>query len=368
LQDGDEGFPVALRIYFPGLAPGRKLHVLSWAAFADDARITSSTTVHFGRELADVFRREWRVSPTMTDCDVVVYPYDYRDGPETAQVAAEARKAGKPCLFLSGDETLPPSQLAYGTLYRNSIFKRLPHERTLPVFILDAWEECGGAPAAAVLPWEPVPRIGFCGYTGTRVSRMAYRTLGSLASGFAGFSPLAARIATAKQKAEGLEFRAAVLDAMQRDNRLRCEFIPRAQYLGYAPLAAFTKDHPLSAERRVFLANLFACPYNLTLRGKGNHSVRFYEILSAGRIPLFVNTNCVLPLEQEIDWRTHLLWVEDSDLPCIGEKILFAHNRNDADAFQEMQARNRRMWQERLRPEPFFRHVLETLAKGGVAP
>lgn len=96
--------------------------------------------------------------------------------------------------------------------------------------------------------------------------------------------------------------------------------------------------------------------------------MRFFEILSAGRIPLFINTGCVLPLESEIDWRRQTVWVEDRDLANIGQRLAEFHAATSPEAFLDLQQANRRIWLERLQPEPYFRHVLETVARGQPAP
>lgn len=340
---------MSVRIHFAGLVPGRPLAHLAWAAFAHDERLAGTTTVHFGRELADAFTKHWQVATSTADCDVVVYPHAYEDGPETAAAADAARTAGKPCLFFGIDENLPPSRLHYGWLYRSSIFERLPHERAMPVFINDPTTE-SGAGSTDPLPKSARPKVGFCGYVGTAISRLAFRLLG------------------AGQKADGLAIRAGVLSALRRDRRIDCDFLARATYLGHATISAFDRNHPLVDARDAFLANLFRCPYNIAIRGKGNHSVRFYEILAAGRIPLFVNTNCVLPLEREIDWKAHTLWVEDTDLRQLGSRVVAGHDRRSPEDFLRLQSANRNLWQERLTPEPFFAHVLDTVAAGKAAP
>lgn len=338
-----------VRIHFAGLVPGRPLAILAWAAFANDPQLAGDTKYHFGRELAAVFGNHWAVTATAADCDVVVYAHDYEPGTAVERVAAEARAAGKPLLYFSRNENLPPSRLTYGTLYRSSIFERRPHERTWPSFIVDVREEAGpGHPEA--IPKEAAPRVGFCGFVGTSWSRLGYRLLGQ------------------RQKVDGLTLRARTLAALQDSPRVNCDFIARSGYLGAAPLAAFEKDHPLATEREVFLDNLVRCPYGLALRGKGNHSVRFYEILSAGRIPLFVNTGCVLPLEADIDWKRQTVWVEDRDLPRIGDSLADFHDAISPEAFFALQRENRRIWLDRLRPEPYFRHVLDTVARGDPAP
>jgi hypothetical protein len=257
--------------------------------------------------------------------------------------------AGKPCLFFSQDERIPPSRLGYGTLIRSSIFEKLPHERAHPVFILDIKEETGGA-YPEVIAKGARPEVGFCGYVGTPLSRLGLRILG------------------ARAKVDGLAFRAKVLGAMRRDQGVDCRFIARGTYLGAAPLSAFRRDHPLADQRQAFLANLMESPYALAMRGKGNHSVRFYEILSAGRIPVFVNTACVLPLESEIDWKKYSVWVEESELPRIGRHLREFHDRIGAEEFVDLQSRIRSLWLERLRPEPYFKHVLEVVASGSPFP
>ena len=65
--------------------------------------------------------------------------------------------------------------------------------------------------------------------------------------------------------------------------------------------------------------NLRSATYALCIRGAGNFSARFYEALSFGRVPLFVDTRCVLPLEDDIDWRHHCVWVDRSDVGRIGD-------------------------------------------------
>ena len=90
------------------------------------------------------------------------------------------------------------------------------------------------------------------------------------------------------------------------------------------------------------------------MRGKGNYSYRFYETLAAGRIPVFVNTDSPLPLPDMVDWKAHCVWVEHDEVENIGEKILMFHESLSASEFEEIQVRNRRLWQSLLTPERFF--------------
>ena len=42
--------------------------------------------------------------------------------------------------------------------------------------------------------------------------------------------------------------------------------------------------------------------FNICNRGNGNFSMRFYQTLSCGRIPILLNTDMRLPFEEEIKW------------------------------------------------------------------
>ena len=55
--------------------------------------------------------------------------------------------------------------------------------------------------------------------------------------------------------------------------------------------------------------NMLSSPFTLCVRGNGNFSVRFYETLALGRIPVLFNTDCVLPLDQYINWSKHCIFL-----------------------------------------------------------
>ena len=107
--------------------------------------------------------------------------------------------------------------------------------------------------------------------------------------------------------------------------------------------------------RGEFVANLLDCDYALCVRGMGNFSYRFYEALCCGRIPVIVDTDGVLPFDEEIDWRAYAVWVRPEDIEHIGERIAEFHAAiSPDDAFQALQRRCRRLWEERLSPPGFF--------------
>ena len=92
----------------------------------------------------------------------------------------------------------------------------------------------------------------------------------------------------------------------------------------------------------------------LCARGAGNFSYRLYETLSCGRIPVFVDTDCVLPYDFLVDWREHCIWIDEGEIDRAGERVAEFHEGLTEKAFADLQRSCRRFWEEYIRPEGFF--------------
>jgi hypothetical protein len=233
-----------------------------------------------------------------------------------------------------------PVSLPHGTIYRHSMFTntQLPCEQAWPPFCSDPLK---GINANFVpRPKQERASIGFCGYVSTSWKRMAYSLLGR------------------REKALGLIMRAKSMRALSACGKLQTQFIRRSAFWGgqFGSPELETKRH--HHVRQQFLDNLMGNDYTLCIRGAGNFSYRFYETIAAGRIPLFINTRCVLPFEQEIDWRKHCVWVEEEDLHRCGEILADYHAGLTAARFAEIQTSNRQLWLDRLCPLGFYKQVL----------
>ncbi|MBD2429779.1 MULTISPECIES: exostosin domain-containing protein [Fischerella] len=106
--------------------------------------------------------------------------------------------------------------------------------------------------------------------------------------------------------------------------------------------------------RLEYVQNMVESNYILCCRGRGNFSLRFYETLCCGRIPIFVDTDCVLPYDFKIDWKKYCVWVDSKDLPQIAEKVAEFHNNLSPEQFVELQYDCRQMWKDWLSYEGFF--------------
>jgi len=106
-----------------------------------------------------------------------------------------------------------------------------------------------------------------------------------------------------------------------------------------------------------FVNNVFNNQYNICVSGHGNYSFRLYEILSAGRIPVFINTDCVLPFEEFIDWKKHVVWIEEKDADKADQFIIKFHQTISPNDFLQLQKNNRSLWEKYFSKEGFYQSL-----------
>ena len=198
--------------------------------------------------------------------------------------------------------------------------------------------------------WKPrkkseKPTISFCGYVASFPKRHIYRLLGRL------------------DKVAGHDVRYRTLRLLETSPLVNTKFVRRNAYWGGA--LKFRND-PLKVEtiREQYWNNLLESDYVVCVRGAGNFSYRFYEALSAGRIPLLIDTDCVLPLEGEIDWKQHCLIVPESELRRVATRILDHFHSLSSEAFEALQVANRELMFSNLLPVPFIRKAIRTNCAG----
>ena len=95
--------------------------------------------------------------------------------------------------------------------------------------------------------------------------------------------------------------------------------------------------------------------YVICVRGAGNFSVRFYETLAMGRIPIFINTDCLLPLSNSVNWKNHVVWIEQNELNTMDSKIVEFHKTLSSEKLKKLQEANRTLWEESLTLGGFFK-------------
>ena len=105
--------------------------------------------------------------------------------------------------------------------------------------------------------------------------------------------------------------------------------------------------------------------YTLSIRGGGNFSLRFFEALALGRIPVFIDTDCLLPFHDRIDWQHFVPWIDARDLDDAPEILAAFHARMTNEGFHEHQRACRQLWLDRLSPDGFYRQFAHSAARRG---
>ena len=265
-----------------------------------------------------------------------------------AEAAAEKKAL---CAFFVHDDAARRVPLDNCLVFRPSLLRstRLPNEFALPAWIIDDLDIAFGG-EVPLRAKTATPTVGFCGYTPHPVNTAPRGAKELLRSAVRMLRPRPA----AGAAPEGFEARTAALNSLSRSKRLRCEFVIRTLWWNGAVTREGINDALARESRELFLANMLGSDYMLCARGVGNYSYRFYETLCCGRIPVFIDTDCVLPFEEWIDWKRYCVWVEEKDLPHIEDLVLDFHSRLTPRRFQELQRECRQLWVEWLSPQGFF--------------
>ena len=151
--------------------------------------------------------------------------------------------------------------------------------------------------------------------------------------------------------------RSRAMKALHSHDGVDTNFIIRNQYR-----AGASGEADRTRTQAEFDDNLRTSTYALCVRGTGNFSARFYEALSFGRVPLFVDTDCVLPFEDEIDWKSRTVWVPADELSSIGERLVAEHPHVLTDHGRSQPAL-RKLWEDRLTQEGFYAHLPEAVRR-----
>jgi hypothetical protein len=151
--------------------------------------------------------------------------------------------------------------------------------------------------------------------------------------------------------------RMKILRILAADSRLQANFIIRDRYRG--GLQGADANNPQAKAKLEFVENSWENDYTLCVRGVGNFSARLYETFCLGRVPIIVNTDCVLPYDFKINYRDYGLWIEENEVAQLPQKLLDFHSRLSPAAFLDLQHRCRQLWEDYLSGDGFYRHFAE---------
>jgi len=295
----------------------------------------------------------------LESCDVAVVPMDWthiRGGhswhatPEkevllrVMEFARVAAAANKPVVvFFCGERSHEAIAIDNAFVFRCSIYRSSMTERdfAIPQVLLpdirSEFEERNFSPRIKAVN----PTVGFCGFVRSvtlaeRLKTVAYKLYTRVKLGVADVSQY-----------KGLELRQKCVETLRRSNRVKPNFMLRSNsvYLGKDQ-----NDESIKRARREFIDTLIGSDYQLCVRGSANYSHRIWETLCTGRVPLFLDTDCVLPFEEHINWSDILLNCDVNDLDNLPDLVAEFHNSCSEEDFMSRQLRCREVWEKVATP------------------
>ena len=114
-------------------------------------------------------------------------------------------------------------------------------------------------------------------------------------------------------------YRKKTIDVIKREKRVKFNFIKREKWLWI-----YEKD----VLRTEYIDNLINSDFPLVIRWFWNFSFRLSEVMSLWKIPLFIDTDCKLPFENEINYKDLFIWVPYKDVENFYDYINKYLNKN----------------------------------------
>ncbi len=193
------------------------------------------------------------------------------------------------------------------------------------------------------------PIVGFCGWAGFESPTRALREYLKL------FILNLKSLWNLNYKAHkrGLMFRREAIKFLGLSALVLTNFIIRKSFSGNEKTIELDPEQA----RMEYIKNIKDSDFSLAIKGDGNFSIRFYEILSLGRIPIFVDTDSVLPLENIVRYDEFMVRVNYKNIKNIDKVISDFYKNLSSEDFIIMQKNAREAFDSYLRIDKYFDYV-----------
>lgn len=292
--------------------------------------------------------------------DYLFLPYNYwllkRDEPRLIDAyAQEARKLKKPLLIDAVSDKIEKIPIPNSVVLRYSYYRSQLKESdiVIPVYAEDlllshkegklVFREKKEKPSVGFAGWSS---LTFFKYPKTYIKDLPFFLIGFFTSRFDLYR-------------KGVLLREKTLNMLERSPLIETHFMRRGSFSGNLKTAEKNAD----ILRREFVENIVHSDYTLCIRGDANQSTRFFEALSLGRIPIFVDTDIALPLTDIINYRDFCVFVNYRELKNIDKIIHKFHRSVSPEKFKNMQKNARETFEKYLRVDSYTKYLMNILKK-----
>lgn len=300
---------------------------------------------------------------SIEECDACLLPifYDVIDNQakfekDIAEFIAKVEQSGKKILIFVGHDVLEINIPVKNSIIFNSAISKSKQTKNVhpwPHFFEDFLEKYNNGKLNPRNK-DAKPIVGFCGYAPPLNIKMGREKIVGIAKLLANYAGLLQRYPDRISHS----YRARAIIGLQKAKNVTTNFRLKSNF-AFGPTGMNTGNTVESNQefRNKFFENIVDSDYTLCVRGLGNNSVRFFETMCCGRIPVFVNTDSTLPFDDLIDWKKLCVWVEEKDIDRIGDIVAEFHSKISEEDFIELQKELRRIWEEYLTPTGFFKRL-----------
>lgn len=289
---------------------------------------------------------------TPEESDYILLPHNYsslkgRMRYIKEQVALAKKLKKKLIIFWHGDSDAPV-QLENTIVFRTSQYgySQQVNEVMMPAYAEDLL--VGDLQVRAKHKGKPI--VGFCGWADYKNTK---NRIGTIIKN----SVINVLCASGNQNIgshkKGITLRMQAIDLLKKSDAVESNFIIRSSYSGNVK----TIKTDVEKTRKEYVHNMINSDYALIVKGDGNYSYRFYEALSLGRIPVLLDTDCILPLEDVIDYDTCVLRVDYKNLLELSAIIAGHYQSLTSEEFIGMQKVARKVFEQYLSTNSYFRYI-----------
>ncbi len=299
----------------------------------------------------------------VNEADFVLFPHDFyyfmigrisKEYLDEHILFAQKHKK-KLLIFDLSDLTEKEIDVPYSIVFRIAGYRhrQKKNEIIMPTFVEDLSEH-------QEITWRrksEKPIVGFCGWAGLKNTKQRIRFW--LKNFF-----MSIRIFLTSDKnlgvhRQGVYFRMKAIKALEKCGGVIRNFIIRKTYSSHK----LTIELPPEQARKQYIENISGSDFTLCVRGDANSSCRFFETLSLGRIPLVVDTDCVFPLRDVIDYGKFALFVDYKNFDGICGIVEDFYKKISNEEFIQMQKAARAAFEKYLSAGAFLKYILPILAE-----
>ncbi len=305
----------------------------------------SEQASHWFEKVEDLSKSDWILIPAFTSsltCEA---------GKSLFLKSQElAKKFGKQFGVFSNSDLIVDPGVKEVTIFTPGAYASMKNQVNLPALLpydpILKWNQGNWSPANEY----SVPTIGFCGQA-TRNPLKAVKDLLKITSLMLKKNFRNSPYLHIPLFLPAFE-RGKLLNSLEKSPLLKTDFILRSRYKG----GAVTANEKISVERD-FYENISNNLFTVCLRGFGNYSVRFFQTLAMGRIPVVIDTDSALPFESLISYGDSVIRIPFGKRNSAGKIVTEYMQSKSKKELIEIQKKCRIIWEDAFQVDGMLRYL-----------